>query len=312
MMSLWLLYRGEPLTRTFVELRRAHRKAASGVSFATGRISHVEKEMAKVERTVKRLANQHEKKRKALKADFDKRQRRASHEIESIDRQLAQLGSRRQREISLRLKQYQNNYVNESLSRTIVSANQVPGVGTQLVMKLQYAGIRSAADFVGLGYVSNGRSTTAYFRLASGRQIHISGIGEVKARRIDQWRQAQLANAIRHQPSALPASELHAIDARFATEKRQLEEERTRLSQQIADQIAIIRRELDAALDDVDKQHQTELIPISQQKTELAAHLGHAHSGHLTAQQQLLDWDNRLAMASRPAFGHFVSAAIRG
>jgi hypothetical protein len=74
----------------------------------------------------------------------------------------------------------------------------------------------------------------------------------------------------------------------------------------------MIQQELDAALADVDRQHRTELIPIDQRKAELAAELGQAHSSHLTAQQQLLDWDSRVAAAGRPAFPRFVSAAIRG
>ncbi len=103
--------------------------------------------------------------------------------------------------------------------------------------------------------MKNGRFTTAYFHLASGGRRHVPGIGEVKARRIEQWRQAQVANAVRLQPSALPPAELHAIDAQFAAEGQQLKEERARLTEQIADNIAVIQRELDAALTGADKQH---------------------------------------------------------
>lgn len=311
-MFLWLLYRRDPLTRTFTELQRARRKAVSGVSRATGRISSVKKETARVERMVKRLASQHVKKRASLQAGFDRRLRKTAHEIESIDRQLVQLGSRRQREIGRRLKKCQQTYVKTRLSQAVISANQVPGVGAQLVTKLQSAGIRSAADFVGLGYMNNGRSMTIYFRLASGGRAHVSGIGKVKAQRIDQWRQAQAASAVLLQPSALPASELNAIDTQFTAEERQLREQRTRHTQQIADQIAMIQRELDAALADLDKQHQAELISIDQRKAALAAQLGQAHAGHLAAQQQLLDWDNRLAAARRPAFVRLVSGVIKG
>ena len=311
-MSLWWLYWRNPVTRTHIELRRARRRAASGVSRAAREISQVKKEAARVERTEQRLANQHAKKRASLQADFDRRKGGASHEIKSIDRRLVQLGSRRQREIGHSLKKLQQTYVRTMLSQAVIDANQVAGVGAQLVAKLGSIGIRSAADFVGIEYMRNGRSTTVYFRLASGGRMHVSGIGEVKARRIEQWRQAQVANAVRLQPSALPPSELHAIEAQFAAEERQLQEERARLTGQIADKIAMIQRELDAALADADKEHKAELIPVAQRKAELAAQLGQAHSGHLAAQQQLLDCDNRLATAGQPAFGRFVSAAIRG
>jgi hypothetical protein len=73
----------------------------------------------------------------------------------------------------------------------------------------------------------------------------------------------------------------------------------------------MIDQELKAALADADKEHQSEVAPIGQNIRELVARLGQAHSGHLTAQQQLLDRDDRLAAAWKPTFGHFVSTAVK-
>jgi hypothetical protein len=151
-----------------------------------------------------------------------------------------------------------------------------------------------------------------YFRLASGRLVHVPGIGEVKARRIDQWRQDQAARAARRQPSALPAADLRVIDAQFASQERQLQDERTRVTQQIADQVTAIKQELAAALAAADTKQRTEQIPIDRRRTELAVELGHAHSGRHAAQQELRDWDNRLAAARGPSFGRFVGTALRG
>ena len=310
--SLWWLYRRNPATRTHIELRQARRRAATGVNHAARQISQVKKETARAMHTEQNLANQYAKKRASLQADFDRREEKASHEIKAIDRQLVQLDNRQQREIGRRLRKLQQNYARTRLSQAVLDANQVPGVGAQLVAKLRSIGIRSAADFIGIEYMHYGRSATVYFRLATGARMHVPGIGEVKARRIEQWRQAQVANTARLRPSALPLSERQAIEAQFATEERQLQQERTRLTGQIADKIAVIRRELDAALADADKEYNAELIPVVQRKAELAAQLDQAHSDHLTAQQQLLGWDNRLAAAGQPAFGRFVSAAIRG
>ncbi len=189
-MSVWWLYRRNPLTRAHIELRRARRKAASGVNRATREISQVKAATANLERAEQRLADQHAKKRVSLQADFDRRRRKTSQQIESIDRRLAQLVSRRQHEIGRSLKKLQHNYVRARLSRAVVDANQLPGVGAQLVANLRSIGIRSAADFVGIGYMHNGRFATVYFHLASGRRMHVPGIGEVKARRIEQWRHA--------------------------------------------------------------------------------------------------------------------------
>lgn len=311
-MSLWWLYRRNRVTRIHIEMRRARRRAVAGVSQAARGISQVKKEMARVGRTEQRLANQHAKKRASLQADFDRRRVDLSHEVESIDRRLAQLDSRRHGEISRNLKKCQQNFVGTKLSQALIDANQVPGVGAQLVANLRSIGIRSAADFVGIAYIRNGGSTAVYFRLASGGRRHVPGIGEVKARRIEQWRQTQVATAVRLQPSLLPPAEMHAIDAQFAAEERQLKEERTRQTVQIADRLAVIKRELDAALAYADNQHKTDLISFAQRKTELSVQLGQAHSGELAAQQRLLDCESRLAAAGKPAFSSFVSAAIRG
>jgi hypothetical protein len=311
-MSLWHLYRQYASTLIYAELRRARRKADSAVSRAAGKISDAQKEKVRAERSLQRLVNQHAKKRASIQADFSGRQRKVSRATESMDRKLSRLGARKQSEIDRRLKQYRQNYVKARLSQAIIDANQISGVGAQLVANLRSAGIRSAADFTGITLIRDGRSTIIYFRLASGGQIHVSGIGEVKARKIDQWRQAQLAIAMRYQPSALAASELHAINAQFAEEERRLNEERVRLARGIADQIAAIQRDLDSELADIDKRHQAELIPVNQRIAELAAQLGQAYSDHLAAQKQLTDLDSRLAAAVRPKFSRFVIGAIRG
>jgi hypothetical protein len=308
---LWALYRHDPLTRSIAQLRRARRKAVADASRSAQEISRVKKEMDRTERTLQRLASQSAKKRASVQDDFERRQRRVAHNVESIDRQLAQLGSRRQREAVRRLKQWQEAYVNHRLTQAIIDSSHVPGIGSQLVARLRSVGIRSAADFAGISVAHDGRSTTVYFRLAAGGHIHVPGIGEVKARRIDQWRQLQVASAVRHQPSALPISELSAIDAEFATQERQLQQERERVTRQIADQIIIIQQELNTALANVEKQHQADRIPIDQGKVDLARQLGQAHSGHLAAQQRLMDWDRHLAAAPRPGLTRYVRAALK-
>src|SRR5229473_1788402 len=309
-MIMWAVYRRDPVIRAFTELRRAHSQAASGVRRAAAEIAGVQKHSARVERTARRLAGQHTKKRAAVQAAFDRKLRRVARRQEPIDRQLARLKSSKQREIGQRLIKLQQDYVKAWLSRVAIDAYQIPGVGMQLVARLSAAGIRAAADFSGIRYSQGGGAGIVYFRLASGRLVHVPGIGEVKARRIDQWRQDQAARAARRQPSALPAADLRVIDAQFASQERQLQDERTRVTQQIADQVTAIKQELAAALAAADTRQRTEQIPIDRRRTEVAIELGHAHSGRHAAQQELRDWDNRLAAARRPSFGRFVGTAL--
>ena len=310
--ALWVLYLRSPLNRAFSETRRSRRKDVSGVRKASGRISGAEKEVAGAERTLNRITVRQTKERASLKADFDRRKHKASHEVESIDRLLAQLGDRKKREIGRRLTKYQQSNVRTRLSQAELHANDVSGVGGQLVEKLRSAGIRSAADFAGVGSASNGGPAIVYFRLTSGRRAHVPGIGRVKAERIDQWRRTQVARATAVQPSALPASELSAIDAQFLAEERQLQEQRTRATKEIAGQIAVIGRELNATLAEMERRHQAELASFDQRTSALAVQLAQAHSDHLAAQQLVRDWDNRIASAARPTFGRFVGTAIRG
>ena len=311
-MIMWAVYRRDPVIRAFTELRRARSQAASGVRRAAEEIAGVQKHRARVERTARRLAGQHTKKRAAVQAAFDRKLRRVARRQEPIDRQLARLKSSKQREIGQRLIKLQQDYVKAWLSRVAIDAYQIPGVGMQLVARLSAAGIRAAADFSGIRYSQGGGTGIVYFRLASGKLVHVPGIGEVKARRIDQWRQDQAARAARRQPSALPAADLRVIDAQFASQERQLQDERTRVTQQIADQVTAIKQELAAALAAADTKQRTEQIPIDRRRTELAVELGHAHSGRHAAQQELRDWDNRLAAARGPSFGRFVGTALRG
>ncbi len=311
-MALWLLYRRDPLTREYTELTRARRKAVSSVRQLSGRISSVQREIAAAEHTERRLVNRHTKEQASLKTDFDRRQQKVSDEIGSIDRQLSQLNKSKRHTVDQHLKQYRQDYVRSRLAQAEVSADNVPGVGAQLAAKLRLAGIRSAADFTGIGYMSNGRSTTVYFKLASGGRAHVAGIGKVKAERIEQWRYTQVASAMISQPAAVPAAEMNAIDAQFMAQERSLQERLARATAQIADQIAKIQRESDAAQIDMDKRHQAERTSLGQRQTVLAAQLGQAHSDHLAAQQLVLDRQSRPASAGRPTFGRFISTALRG
>jgi limonene-1,2-epoxide hydrolase len=194
----------------------------------------------------------------------------------------------------------------------VLDASQISGVGAQLVSKLREVGIRTAADFSGISYINNGGSTTVYFRRTSGGRVHVPGIGEVKARRIEQWRQGQLSQAISKQPVALSAAEQQDIDSQFATQARQLEAERARITQLVADQINVIQQELKAALADADRQFEAERVVAEHGKAESADLLRRAYSDHLAVQQKLLAWDDNLSRVQKRSFIRFVKTTFRG
>jgi hypothetical protein len=293
------------------ELRGGRRKAKSAVKHASREIGKIEKMAGGVERSARGIDVNYSNRRASIQAGYDRRRNNVSHEVASIDRQLTQLQSARQRQVGLRLKAVQQTYVATKLSGSTIRANEVVGVGTQLVAKLWSSGIRCPADFSRVEYVRGGRYVTAYFRLSNGRRVHVPGIGEVKARRIEQWRMAQVANAVRLQPAALSASELQGIDAQFVTQERQLQEQRARVVREVSDQIAAIEQECRAALAEVDKDRAARLVPIGERRTELAAEMGRAQSDLVLARQQVLDWERLIAGTGRSGFGGFVRALIR-
>ena len=180
--ALWLLYLRSPYHRIFAELKHEKRTAASNVKRSARRISKAEKAMTGTESSKNRLAEQHTKQQAALRAGFDRKKQKESHEIQSIDNQLAQLGDRKLQEITRRLMQYQQNFITTQLSQAVLSANDIPGVGAQLVARLHTAGVRTAADFTGIGYSSNGGSAVAYFHLTSGLTGLRPGRGEGQGR----------------------------------------------------------------------------------------------------------------------------------
>jgi phage host-nuclease inhibitor protein Gam len=309
---LWDLYRRDPLIRKVAGLRRQRKDALLAVRSASAGVSRIDREIADTQRTLQQLTARQAKKRTAVQNDFSRRQQRISAEIDSIDKKLAQLVKQKQRTLDNRLRQVQQAYVTTQLSRATISPNQIQGFGSQLVANLRAVGIQSAADFSGVGYARNGRYTTAYFRRPSGGPVHVPGIGEVKAQRIDQWRQLQFVRAMASQPSSLPAADIRSINAQFATEERELQERRTRAIRSIADQIAAIQQELTSALADVDAHFRTEQDAVNEHRGELAAQLAQAHSEHLSTQQQLLGWDARLKAVPRPSLAKFVGEAIMG
>jgi hypothetical protein len=223
------------------------------------------------------------------------------------------LETRKQREYAQRLKVAQEEYVRSQLSAATIAGSHISGIGAQLVSNLQSAGIRTAADFTGVRLLaSGGRTAVAQFQLRRGGFVRVSGIGEVKARRIDQWRQSQVGYALHRQPTTLSTSELAAIDMKFATEERQLRDERVRIASEIAGQIASIERELADALAALDKEQANERVPIDQRRADSAVQLNQAITDQLSAERSLQESADRLTATPRLPFRSFMASVLRG
>jgi hypothetical protein len=228
-------YRHDPLTRWYTGLRRDRALAASQVKGVIARLAVAEKRGARIEKDAKTLTDRYVKQQAAAQSSHDRKLRQITKQRDTIDSQLAKLSRVRQQQIDKTLVRIQREHVMSWLSHITIDANQVTGVGAQIVANLHSAGIRTAADFSGVSYQrGGGAAVTAYFRLTSGRLVRVAGVGEVKARRIDQWRQGQQANALRRQPTALPSADILRIDAQLAAQRKQLEDERSRMTRLVA------------------------------------------------------------------------------
>jgi hypothetical protein len=268
--------------------------------------------MGEAERSAQRINNSYSKRYALAQSSHDRRRGNISREITSIDQQLTKLQSARHQQVDRRLKDVQRAYVATKLSGCVIHANDVTGVGAQLVAKLWSAGIRCPSDFSRVEYVRAGRYITAHFCLSNGRKVHVPGIGEVKARRIDQWRIAQVSNAVRLQPAILSPSELQGIDAQFVAQEQQIQDQRVRVTRDVADQIAAIELECRVAFAEVDKEREAKLVPINQRRTALAAEMGAAQADLGVARRQVIDWDRSLAGIGHSGFTRFVRTAIKG
>jgi hypothetical protein len=311
-LTAWLLYRRVGRNRAVAEPCKGRLKAAYNVQCASRSISKIEKKMGEAERSAQRINNSYSKRYALVQSGHDRRRGNVSREITSIDQQLTKLQSARRQQVDRRLKDAQRIYVATKLSGCFIRANDVTGVGAQLVAKLWSAGIRCPSDFSRVEYVRAGRYITAYFCLSNGRRVHVPGIGEVKARRIDQWRLAQVSNAVRLQPAILSPSELQGIDAQFVAQEQQIQDQRVRVTRDVADQIAAIELECRVAFAEVDKEREAKLVPINQRRTALAAEMGAAQSDLGVARRQVIDWDRSLAGIGHSGFTRFVRTAIKG
>lgn len=100
------------------------------------------------------------------------------------------------------------------MSTRRIEPGMISGVGPALITTLAVHGIRSAADIAGI----NG---TQFLRTGSVYWSTISGIGPAKSAAIQRWHQRQLMTAGNGVPQSLPAHQMHGLDNKYATQRRQ-------------------------------------------------------------------------------------------
>lgn len=158
--------------------------------------------------------------------------------------------AQQRRELDRALLAAQSAHVRSRLEKIRISSSGVEGIGDKLIGSLFDANIVTAADFAGVTYVANGtyQNRTALFRLPSGFYVRVPGIGEVKAGRLEDWRQQHERTARGSQPSSLPDGQRQVIEARFASQLRQVDKEEQQARAVAQQQKASLNQQLNADL----------------------------------------------------------------
>ncbi|MEV0677733.1 hypothetical protein AB0I60_14535 [Actinosynnema sp. NPDC050436] len=148
----------------------------------------------------------------------------------------------------------QKDHVRAHLAQFTVGSADVEGIGPALSTNLAAAGIRTAADFVGVTYAVVDGSRVAVFVLADGRGVRVAGVGEVKAGRLDQWRADLAARAEATRPTALEPGQLAEIRSRHAAETAALDAEHR-----------AVREEAEATTRELQATHRAEQAALSEE-----------------------------------------------
>lgn len=155
-----------------------------------------------------------------------------------FEAQLTQIVSRRDVDLSRALKEYQDQIVNSHLQRHRISTAHIPGIGSELKRRLAEAGYVSAGDI-------------------GTRNARVQDVGQKRWDALNTWR-ANLDNDIRWReaPKALPTFREAAIQQRYESQIRQLEQS---LSQE--------RVRFALGSDGIKKKYAVQIRALEQQRT---------------------------------------------
>lgn len=227
-------YRRQPETEQAKSARAAAKEAAKAAARASRSVAQLDAQ----DRDLKSNAEK-------IKASFAARQRNLTdrhrrelaavqHETQraeaGVAAKISKLNGEKTRAMETELRKMQAEHVRTQLMRMLISDARLTGIGPTLVGNLRASGIVTAADFTEIVYsIGQNANPTAYFKLADGRLARVTGIGEVKARRLDAWRTLHLKRVQGTQPTGLPAAIMKLIENRFAAQEASLKAERGRL-----------------------------------------------------------------------------------
>jgi hypothetical protein len=227
--------------------RRARKEKLVDFRGAKAEASQAAQDVSQLERTrndidrreqkaVEGIARESNKAKTSEKKELDSVDRRLATQIRDLEKRKQSLQKREDAELGQALRILQQQYVSSRLSAASIISARIPGIGDAVARSLASHGINSAADFSGLQHRTGPRGgQQIYIVLRNGFAVHPSGVGEKKARDLDNWRR-NVEGAVRaSQPASLPLTHSQAIRSKYAQER-----------QALADQEKIVRAQATA------------------------------------------------------------------
>jgi hypothetical protein len=202
-----------------VELRKLQRSAATARSQLTKAEAFRRKVNKRESEALGKIDKLAGKARDDEQSEISRIDRQLTQRLSKIDRELHALDRARDNEKSALLSSLQQAHISACLATATISGATIPGIGSTPSRTLQANGIRTAADFTGVGVIND----QVYVRLASGRSVHPHGIGRMKAQALETWRQSLVTRARITQPTSLPQHHSIAIAGRYAAHRAALE-----------------------------------------------------------------------------------------
>jgi hypothetical protein len=266
------------------------------------------REQKAIEKITKEGERQKASEQKEL-IDLDKK---LTARLGSLEKQKKRLQASEATETGGALRANQQQYVSDYLNRASISSAKIPGIGQAVVRSLAASGITSAADFTGLRYQTGPRGgQRVYIVNRHGSLVHPTGIGEKKARDLDNWRRVMGSAALATQPSSLPTAQAQAIRSRYAQQRQALaDQERASHAQATNDQGQVRKKwaPIHAAIS-------AEIVPtrqaFAQERVQADAKLTMAKKQVSTAIWQRELAERELAAYRNVSYRRYLAAVIR-
>ncbi|MGW1716086.1 hypothetical protein [Streptomyces sp. NPDC002156] len=201
------------------ELKRRSRELADPASA----YERLEKEIRVLDEALAKDNTASDQRIQALQIELRDGQSRITMDLnrrtDQAQQQLAGLAAKERRLLDKALEPAIRAHIQDRLRRTpIQEALSLSNMGAKMVRALQDAGIRSAADFIGVDFSHN--PSVVFLVRPGGQRVRVPGIGEARATALSDWRQGLERRARATAPTTVPATTKAQIKSDIATLRR--------------------------------------------------------------------------------------------